>query len=257
VASAVLASFSDVGKRYGERLALSDFTLAVHAGEVVGLLGTNGAGKTTALKLLCGLLTPDTGSVAIAGADVQRAPIEARKNLGYVPDGAPLYPNLTPREHLDLVGHLHGLEDPRIATESERLLDALELIDRIDDPVGGFSRGMRQKVAIACALLPRPPLLVLDEPLTGLDTSTAMVIQALMRAWAERGGGVLVTSHLLEVVERGCDRMAILHQGRLLALGSLPELRAQAGSGGSLEEVFRVLTHSEDPRAVAARILGS
>lgn len=255
--SAVLASFSGVGKRYGERLALAEFTLQVSAGEVVGLLGTNGAGKTTALRILCGLLEPDAGRVEIAGADVHRAPIEARRNLGYVPDGAPLYSNLTPREHLDLVGRLHGLDDRRITLEGERLMGALELAGRLDDPVSGFSRGMRQKVAIACALLPRPPLLVLDEPLTGLDTSTAMVIQALMRGWADRGGGVIVTSHLLEVVERVCDRMAILHQGRLLALGSMQELRSQAGGGSSLEEVFRVLTHSEDPRQVAARILGS
>jgi len=257
VASAVLASFSGVGKRFGERQALAEFTLEVSAGEVVGLLGTNGAGKTTALRILCGLLAPDSGRVEIAGADVHRAPIEARKNLGYVPDGAPLYPNLSPREHLDLVGRLHGLDGARIAAEGARLLDGLELAGRIDDPVGGFSRGMRQKVAIACALLPRPPLLVLDEPLTGLDTSTAIVIQALMRGWADRGGAVIVTSHLLEVVERACDRMAILHQGRLLALGSLSELRSQAGGGSSLEEVFRVLTRSEDPRQVVARILGA
>lgn len=257
MARPVLASFAGVGKRYGERQALSDFDLEVHGGEVVGLLGTNGAGKTTALRILCGLLTPDSGRASIAGADVQRAPIEARRNLGYVPDGAPLYPNLTPREHLDLVGHLHGLEAAKITAEGARLMGGLELTERLDDPVGGFSRGMRQKVAIACALLPRPPLLVLDEPLTGLDTSTAMVIQALMRGWADRGGGVIVTSHLLEVVERVCDRMAILHQGRLLALGSLDELRARAGAGNSLEEVFRVLTHSEDPREVAARILGT
>ncbi len=254
--AAVLASFSKVSKRYGERLALADFTLAVQAGEVVGLLGPNGAGKTTALRILCGLAAPDEGRVEIGGRDVQREPLQARKNVGYVPDGAPLYSNLTPTEHLQLVGRLHGLAEDAIALESERLLAGLELLGRHCDPVGSFSRGMRQKVAIACALLPRPKLLVLDEPLTGLDTSTAMVIKALMRGWGDRGGAVLVTSHLLEVVERVCDRMAILAQGRMLACGSFEELRTQAGGGSSLDEVFRTLTQSEDPARVADRILG-
>jgi ABC-2 type transport system ATP-binding protein len=159
------------------------------------------------------------------------------------------------------VGRLHGLEERSIAAESERLLAGLELLERADEPIGGFSRGMRQKAAIACALLPRPSLLVLDEPLTGLDAPTTLVVKALLRGWADRGGAVLYTSHLLEVVERVCDRMAILDRGRRLACGSLDELRAQAAragtaGGGSLEEVFRVLTRSEDPGAVAARILG-
>ncbi|NOT29978.1 MAG: ABC transporter ATP-binding protein [Planctomycetes bacterium] len=256
MSGAVLASFSGVSKRYGERQVLADFSLAVHAGEVVGLLGPNGAGKTTALRVLCGLTPPDQGHAEIAGQDVQRQPIEARKNLGYVPDGAPLYSNLTTAEHLTLVGRLHGLTDQEMASASDRLMSGLELQERRDDPVGTFSRGMRQKVALACALLHKPRLLVLDEPLTGLDTSTAMVMKALMRGWGDRGGAVLVTSHLLEVVERICDRMAILARGRMLACGSFDELRAQAGGGSTLDEVFRSLTHSEDPTQAALRILG-
>lgn len=252
----VLAAFAGVSKRFGERLALVDLSLEIQAGEVFGLLGPNGAGKTTALRLLCGLLTPDSGRVEISGHDVVGQPLLARRQLGYVPDGAPLYSNLTPFEHLCLVGRLHGLEEGHLKREAHRLLGAFELSERSDDPVGGFSRGMRQKVAIACALLPRPRLLVLDEPLTGLDASSTMVIKSLMRSWADRGGAVLVTSHLLEVVERVCDRMGILAAGRRIALGSLDQLRAQAGGGTTLEEVFRSLTRTEDPAAVAARILG-
>ena len=250
------ASYTGVSKRYGERRALVDFTLAVQAGEVVGLLGANGAGKTTALRLLCGLLAPDEGRVEIAGHDVWTDPISARKNLGYVPDGAPLYSSLTPFEHLRLVGSLHGLDAERIEAEADRLLGALELQPRGRDPVGALSRGMRQKVAIACALLHRPPLLVLDEPLTGLDSPTGEVVKAVMRAWADRGGGVLVTSHLLESMERVCDRIAILDAGRLMTSGSFDDLRAKAGQGTNLEEVFRVLTRSQDPAEAAARILG-
>jgi ABC-2 type transport system ATP-binding protein len=135
------------------------------------------------------------------------------------------------------------------------LLEGFQLIDRRGDPVGGFSRGMRQKVAIACALLPNPPLLVMDEPLTGLDIPSAGLIKALIRAWSDRGGGVLLTSHLLEIVERACDRLVILAHGKILAQGSLEELRETAGTNQSLEEVFRALTASEDPSEAVLRIL--
>jgi ABC-2 type transport system ATP-binding protein len=256
VSRPVLAALSGISKRYGERSALAGFSLAVHAGEVVGLLGTNGAGKTTALRILCGLIEPDEGTVEIGGLDLHRAPIESRRLLGYIPDGAPLYSNLTPSEHLSLVSNLHELEPSHAKAETDRLLEAFELAERRNDPIGGFSRGMRQKVAIACALLPRPPLLVMDEPLTGLDTASALVIKALLRGWAERGGAVLVTSHLLEIVEQVCDRMILLMAGRTLAEGSLSDLRRQAGGGNSLEDVFRSLTRTEDPAKTAARILG-
>jgi len=257
VTAPALASFRGVTKLFGSRTALDDLSLEVPGGEVLGLLGPNGAGKTTALRLLCGLLVPDSGQVSIAGHDVHREPLQARRKLGYVPDGAPLYSTLTPLEHLDLVGRLHGMPPATIASEARRLLEALELGTRLDEPVGGLSRGMRQKVAIACALLPGPELLVLDEPLTGLDTATTLVVKALLRGWAQRGRAVIVTSHLLEVVERSCDRMALLAEGRLIASGSLADLRAQAGGGTTLEEVFRTLTRTEPPEAVAARILGT
>ena len=252
-----LAVLRSVSHRFGERQVLSDLSLEVRAGEVFGLLGPNGAGKTTSLRILTGLLAPTAGEVEIDGIDLLRQPLEARRKFGYVPDGAPLYSNLTPFEHLALVGRLHGLSEAALTTEATRLLEALELLKRRDDPVGRFSRGMRQKTAIACALLPRPPLLILDEPLTGLDTGTTQVLKALLRGWAERGGAVLYTSHLLEVVERVCDRMAVLSEGRLVAQGDLDTLRRQSGQGGSLDEVFRALTRAEDPALQAAKILGS
>jgi ABC-2 type transport system ATP-binding protein len=223
---------------------------------VLGLLGPNGSGKTTALRILCGLLKPSEGSVRIDGHDVQQGPVEARKHLSFVPEGAPLYANLSPRRHLMLVGRLHGMSEAEVLPEADRLLDALDLGERANDPVGEFSTGMRQKTALACALLPKPPLLILDEPLNGLDAPTTVVFKEVLRAWADRGGSVLYTSHLLDVAERICDRVAILYLGRLAALGTLDELRARTGQDGTLEEVFGTITHTEDPREKARKLLG-
>lgn len=252
-----LAELKGVSKRFGELTALEDVSLALVRGEVFGLLGPNGAGKTTAVRILCGLLEPDSGSASIAGRDVVREPLEARRHLAFVPDGAPLYRSLSPRQHLELVGRLHGLEEGAIAAEASRLLEALDLADRSEDPIGQFSHGMRQKAALACALLPKPSLLVLDEPLSGLDAPTATVVKEVLRGWADRGGAVLYTSHLLDVVERVCDRMAILDRGRLVALGSLPELRTLAQTEGTLEQVFAAVTRAGDATVRAAAVLGS
>jgi ABC-2 type transport system ATP-binding protein len=256
-AKTALAELSGVSKAFEGRPALRELTLDVRPGEVLGLLGPNGAGKTTAVRVLCGLLDPDTGTARIDGHDVRREPLAARRRLAFVPDGAPLYANLSPRQHLELVGRLHGVGTAELEAEAVRLIESLDLGERIDDPVGGFSHGMRQKTALACAILPRPALLVLDEPLSGLDAPTTAVVKEILRAWADDGGAVLYTSHLLDVVERVCDRMAILHQGRLVALGTLAELRSRSGKEGTLEEVFREVTRAEDPAAAARRVLGA
>jgi len=251
-----LVRFDGVSKRFGDVTALADASFEVREGEVFGLLGPNGAGKTTALRILCGLITPDAGTLEVGGHDVRADPLGARKLLAFVPDGAPMYANLSPLQHLALVGRLHGLDEPRIATESERLLGALELHERRDDPVGGFSRGMRQKTALACAILPRPKVLILDEPLNGLDAPTTAMFKEVLRAWGQRGGAVIYTSHMMDVVERVCDRMAVLAQGKVVAQGDLDGLRAQAGRDGTLEQVFAKLTNSSDPKEQAARLLG-
>jgi ABC-2 type transport system ATP-binding protein len=251
-----LAELRGVTKLYDGRVALRNVSLDIRPGEVLGLLGPNGAGKTTAVRILCGLLEADSGAAFVGGRDVRTNPLGARSRLAFVPDGAPLYSNLSPRQHLALVGRLRGMDERAIAAESDRLLGAFDLDTRRDDPVGGFSRGMRQKTALACAILPRPALLVLDEPLEGLDAPTTAVVKEILRGWADRGGAVLYTSHLLDVVERVCDRMAILSAGSLAAAGTLDELRARAGESGTLEQVFRAVTRAEDPATRARAILG-
>ncbi len=263
MAGQALAQLADVSLTYGEINALKNLSLEVRQGEVLGLLGPNGAGKTSAVRILCGLLTPTSGSAKISGFDVLEKPLEARRRVGFVPDGAPLYANLSARAHLLLVGRLNGWHEGELNTEAERLLEAFGLGARADDPIGQFSHGMRQKTALACALLPKPDLLVLDEPLTGLDAPTAAVVKECLRGWADRGRAVLYTSHLLDVVERVCDRMVVLRSGEQVAEGTLDELRARAnaktassGSGESLESVFQTLTESENPTDVARRILG-
>jgi ABC-2 type transport system ATP-binding protein len=250
-----LIEMRGVERRFGDLVALRGLDLSVERGEVLGLIGPNGAGKTTALRILTGLLEPSAGSVRIDGLDVQREPLAAKRRFGFVPDGAPLYANLSPMQHLLLVGRLCSLDEEPLRAEARRLLAALELDARADDPVGGFSRGMRQKTALACALLARPPLLILDEPLTGLDAPTAAATKSILRAWADRGGAVLYTSHLLDIVERVCDRIAILAKGELVAVGTLDELRERSHEA-TLEQIFSRLTLSEDPLVAAQRVLG-
>jgi ABC-2 type transport system ATP-binding protein len=250
-----LARFAGASKSYGAQRALAPLELELARGEVLGLLGPNGAGKTTAVRLLCGLLAPDQGSVSIDGIELALDPLEARRRYAFVPDGAPLYAALSAREHLALVGRLHALSEDEIERRGSALLLNLGLLERARDASSTYSRGMRQKLALALALLPRPPLLVLDEPLTGLDAPSAAAIKEVLRRWADQGGGVLYTSHLLDVVERVADRIAILDRGELVACGTLEELRSQAGERGNLERVFQLLTRAEDPTVLAQRIV--
>lgn len=228
--------------RYGEADVLHDVAFEVPWGSIVGYLGPNGAGKTTTLKAIGGLLRPTQGSVRVAGADPYDAGgLAARGALGFVPDDGGLYQLLSAREHLALVSDLHEI-DPAVADQRQNeLVDAFGMVPWLDRRIDTLSKGQRQRVALCCGFLHAPRVLVLDEPLTGLDVNAVRVFRERLRAHADQGGAVLYSSHILDVVERLCDRTVILSHGRVVADAPTAELLA-GRKGGSLEAVFESLT---------------
>ncbi|MGH7726022.1 MAG: ABC transporter ATP-binding protein [Candidatus Eiseniibacteriota bacterium] len=232
--------------------ALEDLSLEVHAGELFGFLGPNGAGKTTALRLFAGLLTPTSGEAFIGGHSMTREPLEAKESVGFVPDTPFLYEKLTGREFLAFMAGLFGVPKEEAAGRAAALLRLLELEAVADRLMETYSHGMRQKAALAGALVHDPPVVLLDEPTVGLDPRSARTIQDLLRALAAQGKTVFLSTHLLEVAEKLCDRVGILHQGRLLVIGTLAEIREQARSQASLEEIFLALTGGASDESLRA-----
>lgn len=244
-------------KAYGDVVAVAGLDLTVAAGEITALLGPNGAGKTTTIGCIVGLLRPDAGSVVIDGIDALADPVASKRKIAYVPEVAALYQALTAEEFLFLKGRLFGLDEARIGASIDRLLAGFGLAERRREPMVAFSKGMTQKVALASALLTEPRALILDEPMSGLDVETTLVLKELLREFARAGGAVLYCSHQLDVVETLAHRVAVLDRGVLQAVGTMDELRAAAGgSHQRLEELFRVLTAASDPVARARAILG-
>src|SRR5690606_6496232 len=226
-----------------DRKVVDDLDLDIAAGELYALLGPNGAGKTTTLRMVTGLTRPDAGSIHIFGIDALAEPRAAKALTAWLPDEPMLYDKLSPAEYLAFVAGLWRIPPGEAAPEAERLLKWLELWDERDQRCEGFSRGMKQKVALAGALIHRPRLLVLDEPLTGLDATMARAVKDALRAAVDAGATVGITTHILEVAERMADRIGIIAGGRLLAEGSLAQLRARAGSDDmTLEDAFIRLT---------------
>ena len=241
---------------YGETLALDRLDLDVRPGEVLGLLGPNGAGKSTTVKILTGLIQPSAGRALVAGFDIVQQPIEAKQRLGYVPEQPVLYETLTAAEFLEVISALHHLEPSLARQRSEELLTLLGLGDAQHQRLTTFSKGMKQKVVLAAALLHRPDVLILDEPLDGLDANTAMVVKELLKKMASQGKTIMFSSHILEVVERICSRIFIINNGRQVTMGTSAEIRAQAGAS-TLEEAFSRLTGVRDVGAVTADFLAS
>lgn len=230
-------------KSFG-RPAVDGLDLVVRRGELYALLGPNGAGKTTTLRMVTGLLAPDAGSVEVLGIDLQRDPAAAKRRMAWLPDDPMLYGKLKPTEYLAFVAGLWGMRAVDAEPRARRLLDWLDLSKHAHELTEGFSRGMKQKLALAGALIHEPELLILDEPLTGLDAAAARQVKDLLLSHVDRGGTVILTTHILEVAERLAQRIGIIGQGRLIAEGTLAELRERT-RGGSLEDVFLQLTDGQ------------
>ena len=240
-------------KRYGSLTAVEDLDLEVGAGELFGFLGPNGAGKTTTIKMLVGLLRPTSGSARVADIDILAEPEQAKARIGYVPDAATLYEKLSAREFLEFSGDLYHVERPLRDRRIDTLLKLFDLESRGNDFLSGYSRGMRQKVSLAAALLHDPQVLFLDEPTVGLDPQSARQMKDILQDFCKEGKTVFMSTHILEIAERMCTRLAIINHGRLIAMGSLQELRHMVGQDGqSLEQIFLELTGSreEDVSAV-------
>jgi ABC-2 type transport system ATP-binding protein len=238
---------SDLTRFYGTLAAVRDLNLSVEKGELFGFLGPNGAGKTTTIRMIIGLLRPTSGTVRVAGHDVSQEPMAVKRSVGYLPQTPLLYERLTGREFLRFIGGLYGISEKKIESRTKHLMELMALSDKADQLIESYSGGMRNKIGLCAALLHQPPVLVLDEPLTGLDPHSARQVKDLLRDMCRRGHTVFLSTHVLEIAERVCDRVGILDQGQLIAVGTMEDLRAQARSNGdtTLEDLFLELTGGE------------
>jgi len=238
-------------KRYGAKTAVSDVSFQVFGGEIFGFLGPNGAGKTTTIKMIVGLLKPTAGTVRVAGYDVQTQPMQAKAACGYAPDEPNLYPKLSARELLRFVGDLYDLDPAQVNRRIDEILRLFDLTQAGDDLIDSYSHGMQQKTALAAALVHDPRVLVLDEPTVGLDPKSARLIKDILRQMAARGSAVFLSTHILEIAERMCDRIGIINQGRLVAQGTMAELRSLGQGETSLEDIFLQLTGGAEYAEIA------
>ena len=242
----------DLLKLYGDKVAVNSVSFDVYGGEVFGFLGPNGAGKTTTIKMIVGLLKPTSGSVKVAGHDIQTQSMLAKASSGYVPDTPNLYAKLTGRELLRFVGDLYNLDRGQVAHRIDELLRMFDLMNAADDTVDSYSHGMQQKASLAAALMHDPKVLVLDEPTMGLDPKSARLIKDILRQLADRGSAVMLSTHILEIAERMCDRIGIINRGQLVAVGTMDELRTLDKTGQtSLEDIFLSLTGGAEETAIA------
>lgn len=247
-----MIKIENLTKRFGELVAVNNVNLHVEKGEIFGFLGPNGAGKTTTIKIMAGLLLPTSGRVLLGGYDVVREPLKAKRIVGFIPDRPFLYDRLTGREFMRFMGGLYGVDSDGLEGKIERLLEIFGLSDWKDELIQNYSHGMKQRLIIASALLHRPEIIIVDEPMVGLDPRGAKMVKELFRSMAEKQGvSIFMSTHTLEVAQQMCHRIAIINEGKVIALGTFDELKEQAGSDdGQLESIFLRLTGGEDMREV-------
>jgi ABC-2 type transport system ATP-binding protein len=251
-----LVEVSGVSVRFGSFLALDNLSLRVMPREVFGLLGPNGAGKTTTIKVLMGLVVPSYGDVRVCGFDPLLESVDVKSRIGYVAENSIVYESLSPRDFFEFVVSMRRIDQVAANRVVSRLSDVFDLAQYFDSPIATLSMGLKQKVALIAAFVHQPPVLLLDEPLNGLDAKSSRVVKDLVSLHVERGGAVLFSTHIMEIAEHLCTRIGIIDQGKLIADGTLEQLRSKTdGKGSSLEEVFLKLTNEENAVADRTRML--
>ncbi len=246
-----MISLRSLTKRYGSFTAVDAIDLEVRQGELFGFLGPNGAGKTTTLRMIAGILKPTAGEISIAGVDLKKDPIGAKMKLGFIPDRPFIYEKLTGAEFLRFVAGLYEQEGPEVEHRARELMALFDLEDWRDEMVESYSHGMRQKLIISSAFVHRPQVIVVDEPMVGLDPKAAKILKDLFREYTRRGHTIMMSTHTLEVAEAMCDRVAIIARGVIKASGTMAELRATASGGEQgLEQIFLKLTGENAARAL-------
>ena len=251
-----LIETSGLSKHFGSVQALDGLDLRVMPGEIYGLLGPNGAGKTTTLKIMIGLIEPTLGWVKVAGFDPVNTPIEVKSRIGYVAENPILYESLSPRDFLEFVASMRKIDQGVANQRVTQMADAFNIAQYFDSPIATLSMGMKQKVALFASLVHQPPILLLDEPLNGLDAKSSRIVKDLISLHAQKGGAVLFCTHMMEVAEHICTRIGIIHQGKVIAEGTLDQLRSKTGGKSeTLEEVLLKLTNEEAEVADTTRML--
>jgi ABC-2 type transport system ATP-binding protein len=252
-----LIETSGLSKKFCSVQALEGLDLRIMPGEIYGLLGPNGAGKTTTIKIVIGLVEATSGWVKVAGFDPVKNPIEVKSRIGYVAENPILYESLSSRDFLEFVASMRKLDEGVANQRVTQLVDAFDMAQYFDSPIATLSMGMKQKVALFAALVHQPPILLLDEPLNGLDAKSSRIVKDLVSLHAQKGGAVLFSTHIMEVAEHICTRIGIIHQGKVIAEGTLDQLRTKTGGKSeTLEEVLLKLTNEEAEVADATRMLG-
>lgn len=239
-----IITIRSLSKIYGEKVALNNISLDVYPGQIIGYIGPNGAGKSTTVKILCGIIQDYNGEVTVAGINLAENVLDVKKKIGYIPELSEMYDLLTPREYLTFIGKLFHLTDEVIASRSEKMLESFGLLSNIDQRMDSFSKGMRQKVLIISGLLHNPQIVILDEPLSGLDANAVIMVKELLQVLKSEGKTIFYCSHMMDVVERVSDRIVLIDNGTIIADGTIEELRKD--SSDSLEKIFSKLTSSND-----------
>lgn len=240
-----IIKLENVYKNYGTKNVLNGINLSINAGQVIGYIGPNGAGKSTTVKILCGLIDDFTGNVTVGGINIKEDPLAVKRKIGYVPELAELYDVLTPKEFLGLMGELYDIPKDLADERIRKMLTALGLENNINNRMDTFSKGMKQKVLIISGLLHNPDIIILDEPLSGLDANSVIIVKDLIARLANEGKTIFYCSHMMDVVEKVSDRIVLINEGTVIAEGSFSDLQHQLGNNDSLEKIFASLTSNQ------------